>query len=152
MTLFAVNPKKPILECAASDRAFVKVTRRLDPLLFGLNAKGALNGHVPITAIVSFIALAASFVHGFDTVVLSNERSADQGNVTVAGHEVNHQFSKTSGAERELANYIARHVDGGLACSRCCARFGRPHRPIDGAQRALRSGLHFLQPVVPDQS
>jgi len=111
ITLFAVNPKKPILECAAaSDLPFVKVTRKLDPLLFDLNAKGALNGHVPITAIVSLIALAASFVHGFDAVVLSNERSADQGNVTVAGHEVNHQFSKTSGAEQELANYVSRHI------------------------------------------
>jgi len=116
MTLFAVNPKKPILECAAaSGLPFIKVTRRLDPLLFDLNAKGALNGHVPITAIVSLIAMAASFVHGFDTVVLSNERSADQGNVTVAGHEVNHQFSKTSAAEQELAHYVSRHIARNLA-------------------------------------
>jgi len=78
MTLFAVNPKKPILECAAaSGLPFAQVRRTLDPLLFELTEKGALNGHVPITAIVSFIAVAAAFVEGYDTVVLSNERSAD---------------------------------------------------------------------------
>lgn len=116
MTLFAVNPKKPILDCAeASGLPFAKVTRHLDPLLFELNAKGAWNGHVPITAIVSFIAVAASFVEGFDTVVLSNERSADQGNVVAHGREVNHQYSKTTAAEHDIAAMIARHIHRDLA-------------------------------------
>lgn len=115
MTLFAVNPKKPILDCAtASGLPFVKVARHLDPLLFELNEKGALNGHVPITAIVSFIAVAAAFVEGFDTIVLSNERSADQGNVISRGREVNHQYSKTTQAERDIAGQIATHVHPGL--------------------------------------
>jgi hypothetical protein len=70
LVLFAVNPKKPILDCVvASDLPFARVERHLDPLLFELNAKGALNGHVPITAIVSFIAVAASFVEGFDALI-----------------------------------------------------------------------------------
>lgn len=115
MVLFAVNPKKPILDCAAaSGLPFIRVERHLDPLLFELNAKGALNGHVPITAIVSFIAAAASFVEGFDAVILSNERSANQGNLVANGREVNHQFSKTTAAERDIANMIARHIHGGL--------------------------------------
>jgi hypothetical protein len=115
MTLFAVNPKKPILECAAaSGLPFVQVRRYLDPLLFELNEKGALNGHVPITAIVSFIAVAAAFVEGYDTVVLSNERSADQGNLVVYGREINHQYSKTTGAERDIAAQIATHVHTSL--------------------------------------
>jgi len=115
MALFAVNPKKPILDCAAaSGLPFVKVTRHLDPLLFQLNEKGALNGHVPITAIVTLIAVAAAFVEGFDTIVLSNERSADQGNVVVNGREVNHQYSKTTPAERDIAEQIAAHIHPGL--------------------------------------
>ncbi len=115
MALFAVNPKKPILDCAAaSGLPFVKVARYLDPLLFALNEKGALNGHVPITAIVSFIAVAAAFVEGFDAVVLSNERSADQGNVFVGGREVNHQYSKTTQAEHDIAAQIATHIHSGL--------------------------------------
>lgn len=115
MALFAVNPKKPILDCAAaSGLPFVKVARHLDPLLFELNGKGALNGHVPITAIVTFIAAAAAFVEGFDAIVLSNERSADQGNVIAHGREVNHQYSKTTQAERDIAAQLAAHVHPGL--------------------------------------
>ncbi len=116
MVLFAVNPKKPILDCAAaSGLPFLKVTRTLDPKLFALNDAGALNGHVPITAIVSFIAIAAAFVHGFDAVVLSNERSANEATLERDGIEVNHQFSKTSAAEEEIAHYVREHVSRSLA-------------------------------------
>jgi len=116
LTLFAVNPKRPILECAAaSGLPFIRVERRLDEKLFALNEQGALNGHVPITAIVSFIALASAFVHGFDAVILSNERSANQGNLTRDGREINHQFSKTAGMERALSEYVARYIDSNLA-------------------------------------
>jgi len=116
MVLFAVNPKKPILDCAAaSGLPFLKVTRTLDPKLFALNEAGAFNGHVPITAIVSFIAIAAAFVHGFDAVVLSNERSANEATLEKDGIEVNHQFSKTSAAEEEIARYVREHVSRGLA-------------------------------------
>ena len=116
MVLFAVNPKKPILDCAsASGLPFIRVERRLDEKLFALNEQGALNGHVPITAIVSFIAIAAAFVHGFDAVILSNERSANQGNLLRDGREINHQFSKTSGMEVALADYVARYIDTKLS-------------------------------------
>lgn len=116
LALFAVNPKKPILDCAAaSGLPFIRVERRLDEKLFALNEQGALNGHVPITAIVSFIALASAFVHGFDAVILSNERSANQGNLTRDGREINHQFSKTAQMERALSDYVARYISPDLA-------------------------------------
>ncbi len=116
MVLFAVNPKKPILDCAAtSGLPFLKVTRTLDPKLFALNEGGAYNGHVPITAIVSFIAIAAAFVHGFDAVVLSNERSANEATLEKDGIEVNHQFSKTSSAEAEIARYVREWISARLA-------------------------------------
>jgi hypothetical protein len=111
MVLFSVNPKKPILDCASvSDLPFVSVSRALDPNLFELNAAGAYNGHVPITAIVSLIAIAGAFVHGYDAVILSNERSADEGNLMHNGAEVNHQYSKTSEFERDLRSYVAEHI------------------------------------------
>ncbi|MDB5509803.1 MAG: hypothetical protein JWL93_2272 [Hyphomicrobiales bacterium] len=116
LVLFAVNPKRPILECAAaSGLPFIRVERHLDPKLFELNEAGALNGHVPITAIVSFIAIASAFVHGFDAVILSNERSANQGNLVRDGREINHQFSKTAGVEQGIADYVARHIHPRLA-------------------------------------
>jgi hypothetical protein len=110
--LFAVNPKGPIADCArASGLPFVSARRELDARLFALNDAGALNGHVPVTAIVSFIALAAAFVHGYDAVVLSNERSADEGNVIHDGREINHQYSKTATFERAMRGYVMAQID-----------------------------------------
>ena len=42
----------------------VSVTRTLDPRLLELNRGGAINGHVPVTAIVSCLAVIAALVHG----------------------------------------------------------------------------------------
>jgi hypothetical protein len=82
--------------------------RRLPLALLGeLNRSGALNGHVPITAIVSCVALLTAALNGFDTVTLANERSASAGNVVYDGVEVNHQFSKSARAEALLRGAIA---------------------------------------------
>lgn len=111
MVLFAVNAKKPILECAEkSGLKLITVTRTLDAKLFALNEAGALNGHIPITAIVSLIALAGAFVHGYDRVILSNERSANEGNMVFAGRTVNHQFSKTLAFETMLGDFVRDHI------------------------------------------
>ena len=48
--MIAINAKKPILdvmEVAGGDA--VHINRTIDPALFALNDKGAMNGHVPIT-------------------------------------------------------------------------------------------------------
>ncbi len=87
------------------------VRRRLDPALEGLNRAGALNGHVPITAIVSLVAVAAGAVWGHDTVVMAVERSASEETRTVAGVPVNHQYSKSLAFERLLARAIREEID-----------------------------------------
>ena len=111
MTLFAVNPKTPILRCAeASGLPLISVARTLDPKLFELNKAGAFNGHVPITTIISFIAAAAGFIHDFDTVILSNERSANEETIARDGKAINHQFSKTSGVESSIQHYIRTYI------------------------------------------
>jgi hypothetical protein len=78
-------------------------TRSMDPRLIELNRAGALNGHVPITAIVSCAALLTAALNGFDTVAMANERSASVGNTTLDGVEVNHQFSKSLAVEGLLS-------------------------------------------------
>jgi hypothetical protein len=111
MLLFAVNPRAPIIDCArASGIELISVTRTIDPKLFQLNDAGAYNGHVPITAIISFIALAGAFVYGYDTISLSNERSADEGNLIADGLDVNHQYSKSTDFETDMQQYIATNV------------------------------------------
>lgn len=111
-TLFAVNPKGPILRTfARADMPTVTVERRLDPALFDLNERGAINGHVPITAIVSAIAVVAAIAGGHDAVVLSNEASADEPTlVTDDGVAVNHQWSKSSVFEALFSDVVTHEV------------------------------------------
>ncbi len=107
-TLFSVGDAIPIhatAEVAGLPRHIA--TRRIDPSLIELNARGALNGHVPITAIVSAIALLVAATQGVDAVLLANERSASAANMTWHGVEVNHQFSKGRRAERLLSAAVA---------------------------------------------
>lgn len=122
LTLFAVGSQAggvaaPIQ--AAFDKSgapSVVVLRRLSPRLQQLNAQGALNGHVPVTAIISTIALAAAILYGWDAIVMSNERSANVGNLDHEGTEVNHQYSKSFAFEDAFASYVERHIARGISC------------------------------------
>ncbi len=106
--LFSVGDAPPIARTAeVAGLPHLLVRRRLDPHLSELNRRGALNGHVPITAIVSCVALLTAALHGLDAVAMANERSASSGNVTWDGVEVNHQFSKSLRAERLLRAAVA---------------------------------------------
>jgi 7-cyano-7-deazaguanine synthase in queuosine biosynthesis len=99
----AVNPRAPMERTAAwAGVGLVRVERRLDRHLLELNARGAINGHVPITAIVTAAAVLAASVLGRGTVLVSNERSADAATRTVDGWTVNHQYSKTAAFQRLL--------------------------------------------------
>lgn len=82
------------------------VDRRLDPSLFALNAKGALNGHVPITAIISALAMLVAETAGFDVVAFSNERSANDANTVWNELEINHQWSKSLEFERAFREHL----------------------------------------------
>ena len=104
LALFSLGDAPPIARTVAvAGLPRLLATRTLDPGLSALNAAGALNGHVPITAIVSCVALLSAALNGFDAVAMANERSASAGNVTWDGVEVNHQFSKGLRAERMLS-------------------------------------------------
>src|ERR1039458_7242832 len=77
--LLAVNPHPLVIELAGQTGLELIVTRRrLSPELARLTSVGALNGHVPITAIVSLIAVLGSFVYGYDSIAMAIERSASE--------------------------------------------------------------------------
>ena len=99
----AVNPRPPMERTAAwAGVGLVRVERELDRGLLDLNARGAINGHVPITAIVMSAAAVAAALLGRGTVLVSNEQSADEATREVDGWRVNHQYSKTSAFEQLL--------------------------------------------------
>lgn len=103
--LFSVNPVGAQEHLArALGRPLLGVTRRLDPALRDLVAAGAINGHVPVTAITSAVAVLTAVALGSAEVIMGIERSADEPSlVTPDGVAVNHQYSKSSEAERLLA-------------------------------------------------
>ncbi|SFV29586.1 hypothetical protein SAMN05216456_0789 [Devosia crocina] len=113
---FAVNPKGPILSSIdAIGRDPVYVTRTLDAEMIRLGKEpGFYNGHVPSTAINSMIASLCAVLFGYDQIVLSNERSASEGNVTFDGRETNHQYSKSLGFELLIADILGDATGGAL--------------------------------------
>jgi hypothetical protein len=115
-TPFAVNPKGPILtSVAAIGRAPLYVTRTLDKEMIRLGSTpGYYNGHVPSTAINSMIASLSALLFGYDQIVLSNERSASEGNVEFDGRETNHQYSKSLGFELLIADVLNNATGGAL--------------------------------------
>ena len=116
LVLFSLGDAEPIAACiAASGLPFIRVHRRLDPALFKLNQQGALNGHVPITGILSAIALACAVLAGFDMVAMSNEHSASAPNLVFDGLSINHQYSKSLEFEVDLADYVARCITPSIA-------------------------------------
>ncbi|GIM91354.1 hypothetical protein Ato02nite_031470 [Paractinoplanes toevensis] len=108
---FSVNPN-PVIKAvnAASGLDALAARRQLDPRLFELNKAGALNGHIPVTAINSLIAIATAAWHGLGPVVMSNERSASDPNLVWNGHEINHQWSKGVVAEGLLRAAVTAHA------------------------------------------
>ncbi|AVX03772.1 hypothetical protein MXMO3_01241 [Maritalea myrionectae] len=96
-TPFAVNPKGPIISSTDQiEQSPLFVRRHLSPTLFELNDQpGFYNGHVPSTAINSVVASLVAALYGYNEIILSNERSASEGNVEFDGREVNHQHSKS---------------------------------------------------------
>ena len=104
-----------IAACAArTGLPTLNIGRALSPLLFELNRRGALNGHIPVTAVNSAILALAALLRGHDQVVFSNERSASYGSLIPGTGEVNHQWSKGWDFERDFAAHLRSHVAADL--------------------------------------
>ena len=109
---FIMNPRGATLECVRvagfGNEGFIEVNRRLDPLLLELNTSGFLNGHTPFSALLAFYSLLVSAVSGHRHIALSNESSANE--PTVAGTDVNHQYSKSFAFESDFRDYVKEFI------------------------------------------
>ena len=104
---FAVNPNKIIYRVGRiKGHPVLAATRVLDEHLLELNADGALNGHVPVTAMNSLIALVQARIIGLGPVVMSLEASASEATLEWKGQGVNHQWSKSEEAEELLQDML----------------------------------------------
>lgn len=102
-----LNPTKAALNSihAAGFSDPIVVTRTIDPKLSELNAAGYLNGHTPFSAYLAFLGITVAAMYGNENVIVSNEKSANEGNVMYHGMEVNHQYSKSFRFETMFREY-----------------------------------------------
>jgi hypothetical protein len=85
----------------------VRAEREIDPQLLRSAELGFLNGHVPVTGILSAIAVLAAALEDRDAVVMSNEWSASVPTLEVDGRPVNHQYSKSEDFEAAFRAVLA---------------------------------------------
>jgi len=139
-SLFVVSP--PDAPFAAIERVVpvtglpvVRATRHLDPqLLEPESVTGFLQGHVPITGVITALAVLAAAGTGHDTVVMSNEWSASAGNLVVDGTTVNHQYSKS----REFETAFAHALGAALGERPRAFSLLRPYTELWVAERFAR--------------
>ncbi len=80
----------------------------LDLELLELNKKGYLNGHIPFSACLSMASFLMAYLTNKKYIVLSNEASANEGNVK--GTKINHQYSKSYEYEKDFREYAEKYL------------------------------------------
>ena len=95
----------------AAGLPLIRIQRDLSPELTEMNAGGAWNGHVPVTAINSAILLCAGLLYGYRYIVFANESSANEATlIDGQGGEVNHQYSKSLAFEQGFDAVVRQYV------------------------------------------
>lgn len=109
---FAINPTQASRDSIAlagiDEEHCLFVQRRLDRKIVTLNQLNFWNGHTPFSGIVAFYSLFAAYLTGIPYVALSNEASSNA--ATVAGTEINHQYSKTAAFESSFRTYSCLYL------------------------------------------
>ncbi len=89
----------------------LKIRREMDnQLIEQKNNSLYHNGHVPISMIYAWIGVFASFLYDYCAFVVSNEKSADEGNTEIYGMTINHQWSKSKEFEDAFGRYLDMFV------------------------------------------
>ncbi len=83
----------------------ISVTRRRDPWLNAI-----LSGAYPSVSTFTFTATLLAELLGYNSIIFSNERSSDFGNLDYLGLPVNHQWCKSSAAEKMINEYIQSYI------------------------------------------
>ena len=140
LVLFSLGDAEPIRDCIkTAGLPFIRVQRQLDNGLFELNEAGALNGHVPITGILSAITVAGAVMSGYDTIAMSNEHSASAPNLQIDDIEVNHQYSKSLEFEADFSEYLQNWISPSIAYFSLL----RPLSEIEIARRFAKYRKYF---------
>lgn len=113
--LFALYHEKEnqVIENVAkkSGVPILRVYRFIDSKLLDFNQRNiGHNGHVPFSAILSFIQLLLAILYDYQILYTANEKSANQGNLIYLNNEINHQWSKSEEYERIFNDYVHQFI------------------------------------------
>lgn len=92
----------------ASPRVIQRIIDR--PAFIQAAQDGSLNGHVPVTYIIESYAVIDAILHNEATVLVSIGTEGEEPHGFVGDLPVNHQWSKTWGAEQLLTQYIHNYI------------------------------------------
>ena len=120
VALFVSSPGGALFDAieapaALSGLPIVRATRTIDEKVLRSRELGFLNGHVPVTGVLSAVAVLAAVSVGRDAVVMSNERSASVPTLVLADRSINHQYSKSWSFEQAFRGVLAESIGPRLA-------------------------------------
>ncbi|MEI8049857.1 MAG: hypothetical protein WCI12_00270 [Actinomycetes bacterium] len=97
---------------AVTGLTVIRAERSLDPKVLESATRGYLNGHVPVTGVLSALAVLTAMACGFEAVAMSNERSASSATTQGPSGPVNHQWSKGADFEAGFRTLVAGRIQG----------------------------------------
>lgn len=109
LSLNPIESTKKIIEIAGYSSP-IYIQRIIDPKLLELNDKGYLNGHTPFSAYLAFLSTIAGILYDYKNIIVSNEASSNEGNISWNGSEINHQYSKTFEFENLFRDYSKKYL------------------------------------------
>lgn len=101
----------------------ITVKRQRDWRLPWVTLSLGLSTAYPSVSTFTFIATLLAELLGYNNLVFSNERSADFGNLTYLGLLVNHQWCKSSEAEKMTNDYIQHLITPDISTSSPLRKF-----------------------------
>lgn len=101
----------PLVERVGLPHYFVE--RQWDPSLVQHNAEGALNGHIPISAIFATCGVVVAVLTGRRDATVSNELSANEPTLHYKDIAINHQYSKSAEFEADFQGLLVHAFDQG---------------------------------------
>lgn len=88
----------------------IRVTRRYDTYFNLITSIFGVSSSYPSVSTFTFVATLLGELLGYNSITFSNERSADFGNLTYLGLPINHQWCKSSEAEKMINDYIQKYI------------------------------------------
>jgi len=87
----------------------IQIHRELDKKIFA-HHPGSFNGHIPISAIIAFLAITNAVLNNYKYIAVANASSSNFGNLEYDGQIINHQWSKSLEFEKLIQEYIYTNI------------------------------------------